>query len=79
MVLVAAGAGATLALLVAGWVLPVASAAFVAAAMVPLPAAVTYAMVRRQLWDLDVVVNRALVYGALTVLTLPDPGAGGGG
>ncbi|MGY1633697.1 sensor histidine kinase [Geodermatophilus sp. SYSU D01186] len=70
VLLVAAGALATLALLVAGWVLPVASAAFVAAAMVPLPAAVTYAMVRRRLWDVDVVVNRALVYGALTVLTL---------
>ncbi|MGY1986535.1 sensor histidine kinase [Blastococcus sp. SYSU DS0669] len=70
VVLVAAGAVATLALLVAGWFLPVASAAFVAAAMVPLPAAITYAMVRRRLWDLDVVVNRALVYGALSVLTL---------
>ncbi|MCF6736498.1 sensor histidine kinase [Blastococcus sp. KM273129] len=75
VVLVAAGAAATLALLVAGWLLPVASAAFVAAAMVPLPAAITYAMVRRRLWDLDVVVNRALVYGALTVLTLAAYGA----
>ena len=49
--------------------------ALVAAAMVPLPAAITYAMVRRRLWDVDVVVNRALVYGALTVLTVVAYGA----
>ncbi len=65
-----AGALATVALLVAGWLLPVAASALVALAMVPLPAAIAYAMVRRRLWDLDVVVNRSLVYGTLTLLTL---------
>ena len=70
LALVGAGAVATVALLAAGWVVPVASSALVAAAMVPLPAAITYAMVRRRLWELDTVVDRALVYGALTLLTL---------
>ena len=64
------GALATVALLVAGWIVPVAASALVALAMVPLPAAIAYAMVRRRLWDLDVVVNRSLVYATLTVLTL---------
>jgi signal transduction histidine kinase len=68
--LVLAGGLAVLVLLAGGWAVPAASSALVAAAMLPLPAAVVYAMVRRRLWDLDVLVHRTLVYAALTVLTL---------
>jgi signal transduction histidine kinase len=68
--LVLAGALAMVVLLASAWVVPAAAEALVAAAMVPLPAAIVYAMVRRRLWDLDVVVHRTLLYAALTVLTL---------
>ena len=71
LALVAVGALATIALLVAGWIVPAAAPALVAAAMVPLPAAIAYAMVRRRLWDLDLVVNRTLVYVALILATVP--------
>jgi two-component system NarL family sensor kinase len=37
-----------------------------AVAMVPLPASIAIAVLRRGLWDVDVVINRSLVYATLT-------------
>ena len=37
-----------------------------ALAMVPLPACVTFAVLRHGLWNVDVVINRSLVYGTLS-------------
>jgi two-component system, NarL family, sensor kinase len=64
--------GAVLAavLLVAAWVLPGAADVLLALATLPLPVAVAWAVVRHRLWDLDTVLNRALLYAALTGATL---------
>lgn len=42
----------------------------VAVALVPYPLALGVAAARHQLWDLDIVVRRSLVYGILTVATV---------
>jgi hypothetical protein len=38
-----------------------------AAAMIPLPASIAIAVLRHGLWDVDLVINRSLVYAALTL------------
>lgn len=42
-------------------------AAVVAVAMLPLPAAMAVGVLRHRLWDVDVVINRSLVYAVLTI------------
>jgi signal transduction histidine kinase len=39
-------------------------------AFVPLPVGVAIAVLRHRLWDVDVVINRSLVYGTLAVLAV---------
>jgi signal transduction histidine kinase len=65
-----AGALATVLLLALAWVVPTAQLLLVAAALLPLPVAITWALVRARLWDLDVALGRTLVYLALSLLTL---------
>jgi signal transduction histidine kinase len=67
---VLAGALGTLLLLVLAWVVPAAETALIAAALLPLPAAATWALVRTRLWDLDPALGRTLVYLSLTLLAL---------
>ena len=67
---VLAGALATILLLALGWIVPSAQLALVATALLPLPVAVTWALVRSRLWDLDVALGRTLVYLALSLLAL---------
>lgn len=55
------GGGPRLAWNVVGW-----SLSLVCATM--LPVSIGYAVLRHRLWDLDVVINRALVYGSLTLM-----------
>lgn len=61
------GVAAALVLFAAGFVL---GPTLTSLAMVPLPAAVMVAVLRYGLGDVDVVVSRSLVYGALTVCLL---------
>jgi two-component system NarL family sensor kinase len=42
----------------------------VAAAMVPLPAAITVAVLRQGLWQIDLLLSRTMVYAGLTVVIL---------
>ncbi|WP_007508555.1 MULTISPECIES: sensor histidine kinase [Pseudofrankia] len=59
------GLAASVVLFVAGfWLGPV----LTALAMLPLPVACLVAVLRYQMWDVDLVVSRALAYGALTVV-----------
>lgn len=67
---VLAGALATVLLVVLAWVVPSAQLLLIAAALLPLPAAITWALVRSQLWDLDVALGRTLVYLGLSLLAL---------
>ena len=61
------GAGLTVALLVAAFAVPAAAAPYlVGLGMLPLPAACLLAVARYGLWEVDLVINRSLVYGALT-------------
>ena len=61
------GAGLTVALLVAAFAVPAALAPYlVGLGMLPLPAACLLAVARYGLWEVDLVINRSLVYGALT-------------
>jgi hypothetical protein len=38
--------------------------------MLPIPLGIGFAMLRYRLWDVDVLINRALVYGSLTLSTV---------
>ncbi|PWW24972.1 histidine kinase/DNA gyrase B/HSP90-like ATPase [Geodermatophilus normandii] len=67
---VLAGALATVLLLVLAWSVPAAETALIAAALLPLPAATAWALVRTRLWDLDPALARTLVYLSLTLLAL---------
>jgi signal transduction histidine kinase len=67
---VLAGALATVLLVALAWVVPTAQLLLIAAALLPLPAAITWALVRARLWDLDVALGRTLVYLALSLLAL---------
>lgn len=51
------------------WWSPLAQLAWVAAVAV-LPLALTLAVMRYRLWDIDLIVNRTLVYGALSALVV---------
>jgi two-component system NarL family sensor kinase len=42
----------------------------VALAMVPLPAAIAVGVLRHRLWDVDLVINRSIVYAVLTLAVL---------
>jgi two-component system NarL family sensor kinase len=64
-----AGALGTL-LLSLGWAVPSAQTAFIAAALLPLPAAIAWALARTRLWDLDLALGRTLVYLTLSLLVL---------
>ncbi|RNM12621.1 sensor histidine kinase [Nocardioides pocheonensis] len=60
------GAAATLALMIAGFAVPRPwFLLVVAVALTPYPVALGVAAARHQLWDLDVVVRRSVVYGVL--------------
>ena len=67
---VLAGALLTVALLVLGFLLPDLSELMVTAAMVPIPAAIGWATVRRRLADVDPLVNRGLLSVAILVCAL---------
>jgi two-component system, NarL family, sensor kinase len=76
---VLSGALLTVLLLMSAFGFPDASDVMIAAAMLPLPAAITWSSIRRRLWDLDLVVNKTLILailgsvGALVALLLPVP------
>jgi two-component system, NarL family, sensor kinase len=64
------GGVATLVLLAAGFTAGPAGPPIIALGMVQLPVAMAIGVFRHRLWDVDVVINRSLVYGALTLLVL---------
>ena len=64
-----AGSGVVV-LFALGFALPALAPVLVATAMVPLPAALTLAILRRGLWQLDHLLSRTLVYGGLTLTIL---------
>jgi signal transduction histidine kinase len=67
---VLAGALGTVLLVALAWAVPAAQTLLVAAAQLPLPAAIAWALVRTRLWDVDRVLGRTLVYLSLSLLTL---------
>lgn len=71
------GALATAALLGVAAVFPYGGAGqyIGAAALLPLPASLGVAVLRHRLWDVDIVLNRSLVYGALVLALLVVYGA----
>ncbi len=64
--LVVLGAAATIVLIARGMIFTSTGGYFAALAMVALPAALTTAMLRHRLFDIDQVLRRSLLYGALT-------------
>ena len=67
---VALGAAATVVLLAAAFALGRHGDVAFAAAMMPLPASVAVAVLRHRMWDVDLVINRSLVYAALTAVVV---------
>ncbi|MGW3351943.1 sensor histidine kinase [Nonomuraea rubra] len=67
---VLAAALVTAVLLAAGQVLPVGGPLLVALTPVPLPVAVAIAVVAHRLWDLDLLLSRALAFAAVSALLL---------
>ena len=64
------GAALTVVGLAIGFLVPTSSGAVQGLAMLPLPAACLLAAWRHGLWDVDLVINRSLVYGALTTVVV---------
>ena len=67
---VLAGALGTILFVALAWIVPTAQVLLLAAALLPIPAAVTWALLRSRLWDLDIALGRTLVYLALSLLAL---------
>jgi signal transduction histidine kinase len=67
---VALGASATVVLLAGAFAMGSLGDVVFAAAMLPLPTSVTVAVLRHQMWDVDLVINRSLVFGALTAVVV---------
>ena len=70
LVWVLVAAATVLVLLGVGLSLPTYVPGLVAAAMLPLPAAMAVAVLRRGLWQLDLLLSRTLVYAGLTMAIL---------
>jgi hypothetical protein len=51
--------------------------AFLTLAVCTFPASTGVALLRYRLWDIDLVINRALVYGTLTACVFAVPGVRG--
>jgi signal transduction histidine kinase len=64
---IAIGGVATVVVLVAAFFEPGPGGWLIALSALPLPLAITVAVFRHRLWDVDAVINRSLVYGALTL------------
>lgn len=67
---VLAGALGTILFVALAWIVPSAQVLLLAGALLPLPAAVTWALLRSRLWDLDIALGRTLVYLVLSLLAL---------
>ncbi len=64
------GAAGTVALLVGAFAAGSGGGVLIALSTLPLVAGAAVAVVRHGLWDIDVVLNRSLVFGALTVIVV---------
>jgi signal transduction histidine kinase len=64
------GAALTVVGLAVGFLVPTSSGAVQGLAMLPLPAGCLLAAWRHGMWDVDLVINRSLVYGALTAVVV---------
>jgi two-component system NarL family sensor kinase len=67
---IALGGSATLVILAAAFAAGDQGDVVSAIGMVPLPASVAIAVLRHRMWDVDLVINRSLVYAALTVVVV---------
>ncbi|MGY1815296.1 sensor histidine kinase [Blastococcus sp. SYSU D00820] len=67
---VLAGALGTVLLLALAWAVPAAQTLCIALALLPLPAAVAWALARTRLWDLDPALGHTLVYLGMSLLAL---------
>jgi signal transduction histidine kinase len=67
---IALGGSATILILAAAFAAGDSGDVVSAIGMVPLPAAVAIAVLRHRMWDVDLVINRSLLYGALTLTVI---------